>query len=59
MRYLVKISEIRYGEVEVEAESEEKAKEIATKGAFDFYDSEIADLTAEPMNNAEDGDYCG
>ncbi len=47
MRYLVRISEMRYGEVEVEAESEEKAKEIASGKEINFYDSEITDMSAE------------
>ena len=38
---------MRYGEVEVEAESEEKAKEIASGKEINFYDSEITDMTAE------------
>lgn len=47
MRYLVRISEMRYGEVEVYAESEEKAKEIASRKEINFHDSEITDTTAE------------
>lgn len=45
MRYLVRISEMRYGEVEVEAESEENAKELASGKEINFYDSEITDMT--------------
>lgn len=49
MKYLVRLSEARYGEVEVDAESEEQALDIASrKGkAIDWFDSEITDMTAE------------
>ncbi len=47
MRYLVRISELRYGEVEVEAKSEEEAKELASGMSVNYYDSEITDMTAE------------
>lgn len=50
MKYLVRISELRYGEVEVEAKSEEEAKELASGMSVNYYDSEITDMTAEPMH---------
>lgn len=43
MKYKVRVSELRYGEVEVDAESEEAAKTIATG------------RDALPLNAARDG----
>ena len=49
MKYRVRISELRYGDVVVEADSEEEAKTIATGNEFDFFDAEITDMTVERM----------
>lgn len=49
MKYKVRVSELRYGEVEVEAASEREAKTKATGMAIDFFDSEITDMTAEKV----------
>lgn len=49
MKYKVRVSELRYGEVEVEAASEQEAKTKATGMAIDFFDSEITDITAEKI----------
>ena len=50
MKYKVWVSEVRYGEVVVEASSEEEAKTIAMGKEIDFFDKEIADMAAEPMD---------
>lgn len=47
MKYKVRVSELRYGEVEVEAASEREAKNKATRMGFNFFDTEITDMTAE------------
>ena len=47
MKYTVRVSELRYGEVEVDAENEEQAKTIASGKAIEWLDSEITDMTAE------------
>lgn len=47
MMYRVKISELRYGEVKVEANSEEEAKTIAPGKEIEWFDSEITDMTVE------------
>lgn len=49
MKYKVRVSELRYGEVEVEAASEREAKNKATRMGFNFFDSEITDMTAEKV----------
>lgn len=49
MKYKVRVSELRYGEVEVEAASEREAKNKATRTGFNFFDSEITDMTAEKV----------
>lgn len=49
MKYLVRVSELRYGSVEVEAESEEAAKTVASGVEIDYFDSEITDMEAEPV----------
>lgn len=49
MKFKVRVSELRYGDVVVEAESEEAAKTIATGKEIDFFDSEITDMTVEPV----------
>lgn len=46
--YLVRVSELRYGEVTVWADSEEEAKTAASGAEINFFDSEITDMTAEP-----------
>lgn len=48
-KYLVRVSELRYGEVTVWAESEEEAKTAASGAEIDYFESEIADMTAEPV----------
>ena len=50
MKYIVRISELRYGEVEVEAHSKDEAKTIATGKETEWFDSETTDMTAERMN---------
>lgn len=50
MRYRVRISELRYGEVVVDANSEEDAKTIATGKEIEWFDSETTDMTAERMD---------
>lgn len=49
MKFKVRVSELRYGDVVVEAESEEAAKTIATGKEIDFFDSEITDMTVEQV----------
>ena len=49
MKFKVRVSELRYGDVVVEAESEEAAKTIATGNEIDFFDSEITDMTVEQV----------
>lgn len=49
MKFKVRVSELRYGDVVVEAESEEAAKTIATGKEIDFFDSEIMDMTVEQV----------
>lgn len=56
MKYKVRVSELRYGEVEVDAASEREAKSKATRTGFDFFDSEITDLTAEKVVSNEPKD---
>lgn len=50
MKYRVRISELRYGDVVVEAGSEEEAKTIAAGKEIDFFDAEITDMTVERMD---------
>ena len=50
MKYRVRVSELRYGEVVVEADDEEQAKTIATGKEIDFFDAEITDMTVERMD---------
>ena len=52
MKYTVRVSELRYGTVEVDAESEEQAKTIASGKEIDWFDSEITDMTAEVAYDA-------
>lgn len=49
MKFKVRVSELRYGDVVVEAESEDEAKTLATGAKIDFFDSEITDMTVEPL----------
>lgn len=51
--YLVRVSELRYGEVAVWAASEEEAKTVASGAEINFYDSEITDMTAEPVGKGD------
>lgn len=53
MKYKVRVSELRYGEVEVEAASEREAKNKATRAGFNFFDSEITDITAEKVMSSD------
>lgn len=46
-KYRVRISELRYGEVEVEARNEDHAKTIASGKEIEWFDSETTDMTAE------------
>lgn len=50
VKYRVRISELRYGEVEVEAENEEQAKTIASGKEIEWFDSETTDMTAERID---------
>ena len=49
MKFKVRVSELRYGDVVVEAGSEDEAKTLATGAKIDFFDSEITDMTVEPL----------
>lgn len=51
--YLVRVSELRYGEVTVWAASEDEAKSVARDAEINFYDSEITDMTAEKLTPQE------
>lgn len=51
--YLVRVSELRYGEVTVWADSEDEAKKVARDAEINFYDSEITDMTADPVGKGE------
>lgn len=51
--YLVRVSELRYGEVTVWAASEDEAKTIASGVEINFYDAEITDMAAEPVEKGE------
>lgn len=46
----MRISELRYGEVEVEAENEEQSKTIASGKEIEWFDAEITDMTVERMD---------
>lgn len=50
MKYRVRISELRYGDVVVEAGSEEEAKTIASGKEIEWFDSETTDMTAERID---------
>lgn len=49
MKYIVRVTQLRYGSVEVEADSEEEAEELATGMPVDYFDQEITDMIAEPV----------
>lgn len=49
MEFKVRVSELRYGDAVVEAGSEDEAKTLATGAKIDFFDSEITDMTVEPL----------
>lgn len=49
-KYKVRISELRYGEVEVEADSEEQAKIIAAGKEIEWFDAETTDMTVERID---------
>ncbi len=49
MKYRVRISELRYGEVEVEADNEEQAKAVAFDKEIEWFDAETTDMTVERM----------
>lgn len=51
--YLVRVSELRYGEATVWAASEEEAKAAATDAEINFFDSEITDMTVETTSLGE------
>lgn len=53
MKYRVWIRKLQHGEVEVEAESEERAKAIATENSVEWLDSEITSITAENLQHIE------
>lgn len=50
MKYIVRVSQLRYGSVEVEAASEEEAMTLATGMDVDYFDEEITDMTAEALD---------
>ena len=50
MKYIVRVTQLRYGSVEVEADSEEEAEELATGMPVDYFDQEITDMIAEPVD---------
>lgn len=50
MKYRVRISELRLGDVEVEADTEEQAKTIATGKEIEWFDSEITNMSVERMD---------
>lgn len=52
--YLVRVSELRYGEVTVWADSKDEAKSVARDAEVNFYDSEITDMTAEPVKEGDE-----
>ena len=54
MKYKVRVSELRYGDVVVEAASEEEAKTIASGKEINYFDKEITDMTAEPVETNAD-----
>ena len=49
MKYLVRVSQLRYGTVEVEAKNEEEAKTLATGMSVDYFDEEITDMLVEKV----------
>lgn len=49
MKFKVNVSQLRYGVVEVEAASEEEAKMLVPGKEVDYFDEEITDMTAEPV----------
>ena len=51
MKYKVRVSKVCYGEVVVEASSEEDAKTVASGACIDYFDEEVTDMTAEPLDN--------
>ena len=51
MKYKVRVSELHYGAVTVEAASEEEAKTIAASKEINYFDKEITDMTAEPVDD--------
>lgn len=50
----MRVSELRYGEVTVWAASEEDAKIAASEAEINFFDSEITDMTAEPVRKGDE-----
>lgn len=50
LKYRVRVSELRYGDVEIEAESEEQAKTIASGKEIEWFDSEITDMITERID---------
>ena len=54
MKYKVRVSELYYGAVTVEAASEEEAKTIAASKEINYFDKEITDMTAEPFETNAD-----
>lgn len=57
MKYRVRVSELRYGDVVVEADDEEQAKTIATGKEIDWFDSELTDMTVEPISDERERTY--
>lgn len=53
MKYVVRVSQLRYGTVDVEATSEEEAKMLATGMEVDYFEEEITDMTVEPLGEEE------
>lgn len=53
MKYLVRVSQLRYGTVEVEAKNEEEAKILAAGMEVDYFDEEITDMLVEKVEPDE------
>lgn len=51
MMYKVMVSELRHGEVEVDAENEEQAKTIASGKEINWFDSKVAGMVVEPQED--------
>lgn len=52
MKFKVRVSELRYGDVEVDAANAEQAKRVASGAEINWFDSEITDMTVEDAFDA-------